>query len=329
MVHGVVHAIQAHAGAVHVARYNPGGRYLLTGGADQQIQLWNTKSGAPGELDAKGRSPSIQRYSGHTYEVLCLDIASDSNRFASGGPDRSVMVWDVSSGQILRRFNAHTGRINDVRFDGARNDGSVLWAAGSDTTLRAYDLRAAGAWRPIWEVHDASDAILCLATTPGRVHTASVDSQLRTYDLRMGELRTDTMDDPITSISPTHDGSVLLVSTLSSTHRMIDMADGTQLQSFRGHTQTSFRCHSTLSRDESLVLGGDESGTLWAWDTLTGRKKWAVKPDYRGSLRYKRTPGSAVTMLWTEVAPEEGSTDMATASSCGTVHLWAAQGQKS
>ena len=43
-----VHTIRAHAGAVHVARYNVGGRYLLTGGADQQVCLWNARS-APGD----------------------------------------------------------------------------------------------------------------------------------------------------------------------------------------------------------------------------------------------------------------------------------------
>ncbi|KAL4401950.1 catalytic step 2 spliceosome protein [Malassezia pachydermatis] len=324
MAYSVAHTIQAHAGAVHVARFNATGRYLLTGGSDQQIHLWNAKTGVgpQDELDSKGRSTCIQRYSGHSYEVLCLDVAPDSTRFASGGPDRAVMVWDVASGQTLRRFNAHTGRIHDVKFAGARDEGSLLYAAGSDTILRAYDLRAAGAWRPIFEATEATDAILALALTPGSVHTASVDGKLRTYDVRMGELRTDTLDEPITSLCPTQDGAAMLVSMLSSTHRLMDLTDGTQLQQFQGHTQTSFRCHATLSTDEALVLGGDETGALYAWDTLSGRKKWEGRPDYRGSVRFRRAPQTPVSILWTDVSPDEAEPDIVTASSCGTVHVW-------
>ena len=100
MAYQVAHTIQAHAGAVHVARFNPGGRYILTGGGDQQIHLWNAATGAGDDVDAKGRSPCIQRYSGHSYEVMTIDIAPDSMRFASGGPDRAIMLWDVAAGQV-------------------------------------------------------------------------------------------------------------------------------------------------------------------------------------------------------------------------------------
>jgi len=311
-----VHTIYAHTGAVHVTRYNATGRYLLTGGADQQIRLWNAKTGAPEGRDSRGRSPCIQHYSAHSYEVLCLDVAPDSTRFASGGPDRSVLTWDVASGQVLRRFNAHTGRVNDVRFSGAREDGSVLYAAGSDTSVRAYDLRAAGAWRPIWEAQDAHDAILALALTPGRVHTASVDGALRTYDMRMGELRTDVLGEPITSLSPTHDGTAILASTLDATHRLIDMADGTQLQKYMGHMNQSFRCHSSLASDEAVVLAGDENGTLFAWDTLTGRCRFHVRP----ALEDRR--GRSVCMFWTESSPDEAAHEVATATSSGVLLVW-------
>ncbi|WFD20033.1 hypothetical protein MCAP1_002277 [Malassezia caprae] len=320
MAYSVAHTIQAHAGAVHVARFNPSGRYLLTGGGDQQIQLWNAHDGVSDELDSRGRSTSIQRYAGHSYEVLCLDIASDSTRFASGGPDRSVLVWDVASGQTLSRFNAHTGRVNDVALAGAHDE--VLYAGGSDTVLRAYDLRASNAWRPIFEAHEARDAILSIAVLPGMVHTASVDGTLRAYDVRMGELRTDVIDDPITSLTPTQDGAAMLLSMLNSTHRLMDLTDGTQLQQYKDHSQTSFRCHSTLSLDESLVLAGDETGTLYAWDTLSGRVKWHARPDFGGSVRHRRAPDVPVSLLWTERGPDEHAPMIATAASCGTVHLW-------
>lgn len=321
----VKHTIQAHAGAVHVARYNSSGRYVLTGGADQQIHLWNARTDVSDEVDAKGRSAPIQRYSAHSYEVLCIDIAPDNTRFASGGPDRAALVWDVASGQVLRRLNAHTGRVNDIRFAGARDEGSVLFVAGSDTICRAYDLRTPSAWRPIMEVNQASDAILTLAmSTPTTLHTASVDGTLRTYDIRKGELRSDLLDEPITSLTPTKDGGALLVSTLDSTHRLLDMLDGSLLQSFKGHKQSSFRCHSTLSLDESLVISGDEDGCVHAWDTVSSRSLWQQRPDFSKSMRYRRASRTPVAVLWTERSPEGNPAQFVSASSCGSVHLWEA-----
>ncbi|WFD31358.1 hypothetical protein MSPP1_002393 [Malassezia sp. CBS 17886] len=322
--YAVAHTIQAHAGAVHVARYNRGGRYLLTGGGDQQVRLWNAHADAPPELDAKGRSPCIQQYTGHSYEVLCLDVAPDNARFASGGPDRAVLVWDVASGQTLRRLNAHSGRTQDVRFIGARDDGSVLLAGGSDTVLRAYDLRASGAWRPIFEAHEARDAILAIAASTSCIHTASVDGVLRTYDIRKGQLRADVIDQPISAITPTRDGAAILASTLDSTHRLLDLHDGTELQRFRGHVQTSFRCHAALAADEAQVLAGDEDGRVLAWDVVSGHRSWGERPDYSGSVRHRRAPNASVAVLWTEANPDVASHGFVSASSCGTVHVWGA-----
>ncbi|PKI84065.1 hypothetical protein MVES1_002220 [Malassezia vespertilionis] len=318
----VQHTLQAHAGAVHVARYNTGGKYLLTGGADQQIQLWNTRAIPSDDVDVKGRTQSIHRYSAHSYEILCLDIAHDNMRFASGGPDRAVLLWDVASGQVLRRFSAHSGRINDVKFGGANNDGNVLFTAGSDTVLRAYDLRANNAWRPILEANEARDALLAMAlTSPATLHTGSVDGVVRTYDLRMGELRADLIDQPVTSLTPTKDNAALLVSALDSPHRLMDLADGSVLQKYEGHVQASFRCHSTLSVDEMYVLGGDERGCVYMWDFVGGQCAMQNVPDYGASARYRRT-NAPVTVLWTECSPDTSAPQFVSASSCGSVHVW-------
>lgn len=312
------HAIHAHSGAVHVVRFSAGGRYMLSGGSDQQINLWNTHRGAQGSLDAKGRSPSIQRYSAHSYEILCIDVAADNSRFASGGPDRNVFVWDVASGNVLRRFNAHYGRVNDVRLAGANGDGSVLLAAGSDTIVRAYDLRANNAWKPIMELDDARDAVLTMALSGSTIHTGSVDGVIRTYDIRQGILRSDVVDSPVTSLTPTREGGAVLASTLDSMLHLFDLSDGQELQRFSGLTNTSLRCHSTLAEDDAMAVAGDEHGAVFGWDLLSARRAWRLAPGYSGA-RKTQTP---VAVLWTDANTDNGANSLATASSNGMVHLW-------
>lgn len=59
----LAHTLVGHKGPVNVARYNKGARYILTGGQDRQIKLWNAQTGK-----------EIKTYAGHGYEVLGVDV---------------------------------------------------------------------------------------------------------------------------------------------------------------------------------------------------------------------------------------------------------------
>ena len=53
-----------HKGAVHVARYAKGSaKYVLTGGQDRTVRLWNPATGA-----------EIKTYAAHGYEVLSITV---------------------------------------------------------------------------------------------------------------------------------------------------------------------------------------------------------------------------------------------------------------
>ena len=49
--------------------------------------------------------------------------AHDNSRFASCGGDRQVFLWDVMTGQTIRRIPGHMGKIFAVEFN---EDASVL-----------------------------------------------------------------------------------------------------------------------------------------------------------------------------------------------------------
>lgn len=57
--------LEKHVGPVHVATYAKGGaKYVLSGGADRTVRLWNPSTGA-----------EIKAYKGHGYEVLCITVS--------------------------------------------------------------------------------------------------------------------------------------------------------------------------------------------------------------------------------------------------------------
>ena len=76
--------------------------------------------------------------------------------------------------------------------------------------------------------------------------------------------------EPITSVQQTRDGNAVLVSTLDSTIRLMDKANGQVLQSYTGHTNKDYRIRSCLALADSVVISGSEDGHIYAWDLLEG-----------------------------------------------------------
>ena len=74
----------------------------------------------------------------------------------------------------------------------------------------------------------------------------------------------------MTCVRHTKDGAALLVSTLDSTLRLLDKADGKLLQAYRGHTNTEYRVRACLARNDAFVVAGSEDGKIFVWDLLEG-----------------------------------------------------------
>lgn len=113
------HARTLDAGsAINCVKYNASGNYILSGGKNRLIDLWNPNTGT-----------HIKSYAGHGYQVLDIDSAGDSRTFVSCGGDRAVFFWDVAGGRTIRRYHGHLQRVNAVAisedanliFSGIRN----------------------------------------------------------------------------------------------------------------------------------------------------------------------------------------------------------------
>jgi len=288
-----------HKGAVNVARYAKGSaNYVLTGGQDRTVRLWNASSGV-----------EIKTFASHGYEVLSLTVAHDNAKFASCGGDRAVFVWDVATGSTIRRLSGHLGKIHAVEFNA---DASVMASGSYDSTVRLWDLRAQS-YKAIQILEEARDTVQTIHVGPNFILTGSVDGHVRTYDLRKGELRSDFLGQPVTSVLPTEDATTYLATTLDNRIRLMDMATGKMLNEFSGHVNESYRCRAAFGHGEATVLCGDEKGLVYAWDLLDGK---VLPPNPPPKAHHK-------VVTWTEHHPTNAS-EYVTASADGTVKIWKA-----
>ncbi|KAF8638037.1 hypothetical protein AX16_010669 [Volvariella volvacea WC 439] len=289
--------LSGHKGPVNVARYSKGSaRYILSGGQDRSIRLWNAGTGA-----------EIKPFNAHGYEVLSITVAHDNAKFASSGGDRSVFVWDVATGVTTRRLAGHMGKIHVVEFN---EDASVVASGSFDSTIRLWDLKSQSR-QPIQVLEEARDAVQTLHLTPFSIIAGSIDGHVRTYDLRMGMLRSDFIGQPVTSVVPTQDHQTLLVTSLDSKIRLMDMSTGKMLNQFQGHRNDSYRCRGCFGHGEASVIIGDENGLIWAWDLLDAH---VLPPNPPPKVHQK-------VITWTEHHPVDAS-ELITSSADGTVKIW-------
>ncbi|KAK9472121.1 WD40-repeat-containing domain protein [Dipodascopsis tothii] len=294
-IHPKSPALKSHAGPVHVVTYNSNGQYALTGGQDKKILLWNPNTGS-----------LVKQYISHGYEVLDIAVAHDNATFASCGGDRSVFFWDVMTATVLRKLSGHTARVNSVALNA---DASVMVSGSYDSTVRLWDCKS-GSAKPIQVLADAKDSVADVLVAGHEIITGSVDGTLRVYDVRKGQLTADLVGHPITSITVSTDATSLLVSTLDDTIRLMDRANGSLLQTFKGHKNSEYRVRSCFGENETYVVSGSETGRVYVWDFLTGR----IVHELRGHA------GKVVS----DVAyhPREGQHQMLSCGTDGTVQVW-------
>jgi WD40 repeat protein len=184
---------------VYVVAWSPDGKLLATGSFDQSIKLWDAVTGNP-VREIKGfplTPPEAGKPvpPGHRDQVFCLAFSKDGKLLASGSSDRTVKLWEVATGNLVRDFPnpnlkasgpgqpvpSHAGFVHAVRFaaDGQslvsagtapRNQGSLAVWAVADGKLKAASEIAFG---PIYALDLAADGKSVLIGCGPRVRTAS------------------------------------------------------------------------------------------------------------------------------------------------------------
>jgi mitogen-activated protein kinase organizer 1 len=152
----------------------------------------------------------------------------------TGGGDKQVFLWDVATGQKIRRFRGHDAAVNAVSFAA---DDQVVVSAGYDRAVKFWDVRS-NSIDAIQSVCAWKDSVTSLAITRNHcVTAASVDGSIRTMDLRAGRATADALgsEHPITSVRASGDERCFLLSVLGGRCVLLDRGDGDVLAEYRGH----------------------------------------------------------------------------------------------
>src|SRR5688572_33512125 len=88
-------------------------------------------------VPAVAQTPAIKFLEGHTAPVYSVSYSPDGRLIVSGGLDRTVRVWDRTSGQLIRTIaDADKG----VLAVAVSRDNRLVASAGLDRAIRIHDM---------------------------------------------------------------------------------------------------------------------------------------------------------------------------------------------
>jgi WD40 repeat protein len=135
-----LHILSGHQGAVYSVQFSRDGQYLVTAGQDGSVRSWDT-SGQP--LRRWDLKPSQAQ---DTTSIFSLQFDPNGQYLAAGGKDGVVYIWNeeekrsarsAQQRKLSRTFATQQGQILSLDFS---PDGQHLATAGTDTTVRLWDL---------------------------------------------------------------------------------------------------------------------------------------------------------------------------------------------
>jgi WD40 repeat protein len=174
---------------------------------------------------------SIQTLAAHSKPVVGIAISKDGKLLATGSADSSIIIWDASTYQIMRRIAAHKGQVTTLDFS---PDGKTLISGSTDKSLRLWNVMNGTEIRNynsefkqgIYQVKFSNDGTMLGVVSWEFVK--SVQGFAKVLDVATGKLiqRFDTDDHPASAIKFSADNKKIYTGTWGFQIKQHDIASG-------------------------------------------------------------------------------------------------------
>lgn len=208
------------------------------------------------ERNWRNNKYNLRILSGHTDGVMCLQFCDDSNLLMTGSYDKTVRIWNLETGELIRTLTGHTRCIRALQFDEAK-----LVTASMDQTLKIWNWQTGKCIRTL-EGH--TGGVLSLHFNSKLMASGSTDHTIRVWNFLAGQCCTFTgHTEWVNSVRFCVDDTMLVSAGDDSTVRLWDIQTRTCVRVFNGHVgQVQIAVPSPKGFTHRLINTEDEYADL-------------------------------------------------------------------
>ncbi|KAF9471633.1 WD40 repeat-like protein [Pholiota conissans] len=219
-----------------------------------------------------------------TVQVWDASTGEELKRIVSGSSDRMVRVWDALTGKKLMVLEGHSDYVRSVAFS---SDNKQIVSGSLDGTVRVWDA-STGEEPKVLEGHTHFVWSVAFSSDNKQIVSGSEDRTVRVWDVSMGkELK----------VLEGHGGSVWSVAFSSDNKKILKVLEG------HGGSIRSV----AFSSDNKRIVSGSEDRTVRVWDASMGKELKVLE----GHSNYVRS-----------VAFSSNNNQIVSGSDDGTVRVW-------
>ncbi len=271
---------------------HPGGELAATGGRDDTIRVWDTRSTL---------TRGVLR--GHLSDVVSLSLDVTGEMLLSGSQDGAMILWNMKNQKLLNSAEkAHTGELSSVAF---HPSGGIAVSGGEDGKVRIWSIPDL---KPVhsFTKHRKPVSQVGFTVRGDKLLTASEDGILAVWEWEQKRLINEiTMKQPVSGFGIQSDGKKVVVGTKQGRIRVYDLEQKGKPRDVDSNAGSLEHVHFDPSG--SSIIAAMANGLVQVWEmgaslflkSLRGHERSVESLDFSSNGTYLISSSSDKTArIW-------------------------------